>query len=158
MPRQALPSWWLCILLSWRPHNLALTCAYEQDKSGVPVVQSCANRLHWHCGQALYCQLHAWCALHLRFRPFCRLQPQGTGEAAKPAVRFRYASWYAQCSLLRRELPLLRMVHGLLIQGHEEFFICRSTTPGQDAGQESVAEMLGAADPQEWHHGFQVWP
>ena len=48
------------------------------------------------------------------------------------------------------------MVHGLLIQGYEEFFICRTAAAGQDAGHESVASMLASIDPQEWHHGFQV--
>ena len=26
----------------------------------MPIVQSCASRLHWHCSQALYCHLNAW--------------------------------------------------------------------------------------------------
>ena len=49
------------------------------------------------------------------------------------------------------------MVHGLLVQGHEEFFICRAApAAGQDTGQESLAQMLGSTDTQEWHYGFQV--
>ena len=52
------------------------------------------------------------------------------------------------------------MVHGLLIHGHEEFFICRSPASalGREAGQENVLELLTSLDPEEWHHGFQVAP
>ena len=50
----------LCVMVGFS--TTRLTWAVWQDRSGVPVVQSCASRLHWHCGQALYCQLNAWCA------------------------------------------------------------------------------------------------
>ena len=49
-----------------------------------------------------------------------------------------------------------RMVHGLLIQGHEEFFIWRSLAAGQQPVQESVADLLSSTDLQEWHHAFQA--
>ena len=56
------------------------------------------------------------------------------------------------------EACLSRMVHGLLIHGHEEFFICRSPASalGRDPSQETVLELLTSLDPEEWHHGFQV--
>ena len=53
-----------------------------------------------------------------------------------------------------------RMVHGLLIHGHEEFFICRSPAfaVGREPGQEHVLELLTTLNPEEWHHGFQAGP
>lgn len=92
--------------------------------SGAPAVQSCAQRLLWHCRQVLFKQLESW------------------------------------------------LVHGLLLDRADEFFVRRSDAAGGDSGTHGSAASpsplrLGAGaesgggamldwEPLEWHAGFHV--
>lgn len=85
-----------------------------------------------------------------------------------PVCTTAWCSWQKPCQWLNSDTALCRMVHGLLQDTHNEFFIQQTVKPDQHATALSAApsqpqaqsqpppQSTGDSNATEWHKGFQV--